>query len=323
MQIETSARIHLSLIDLNGSIGRVDGGIGITLDKPSLKLECIENNTQTKIICENGISNEYENKILTSYMKMLDYMGIDKTYTFKINESYPIHHGLGLGTQLALSTASLVAHMNDLKLNSYELANIIGRGGTSGIGVYSFSEGGLIIDGGHKRSDKKSFLPSSASKVAPPPLIARYNMPEDWKILLVTPGSNAGVSGSSEIDVFENYTPVDIEDVKTISYITLMKLMPAVVEGDITAFGDAINQIQNVGFKKIERTLQPIVIDEIINYMLDNGVAGAGMSSFGPTCFGITDTNTKQLKHDILDLLDNNANVIITKGKNHGAKIKI
>ena len=58
MQIETSARLHLSLIDLNGSIGRVDGSIGLTLDKPSLKLECIENNTQTQIIT-NGLDDEY------------------------------------------------------------------------------------------------------------------------------------------------------------------------------------------------------------------------------------------------------------------------
>lgn len=322
MQIETSARLHLSLIDLNGSIGRVDGSIGLTLDKPSLKLECIENNTQTQIIT-NGLDDEYEKKILSSYMKMCDYLDIDTTYTFKINEAYPIHHGLGLGTQLSLSTASLLAHMNDVNLTNYELANIIGRGGTSGIGVYSFSEGGLIIDGGHKKTDKHSFLPSSASNVSPPPLIARYEIPDDWKIILVTPDINAGASGSNEVNIFQKYTPIKLDDVKTISYITLMKLMPAIVECDITSFGKAVNEIQKVGFKSIERKLQPPIIDTIINYMLDNGVAGAGMSSFGPTCFGITDTNTKTLKHDILDLLDGNANVIVTKGKNHGAKIKI
>ena len=65
-----------------------------------------------------------------------------------------------------------------------------------------------------------------------------------------------------------------------------------------------------------------IKINNTINYMIDNGIPGAGMSSFGPTCFGITDTNPKAIKRDLIDLMDNDGKVIITKGKNHGACIK-
>ena len=53
MEIETSARLHLSLIDLNGSEGRIDGGIGITLKNPSLILECDFNDSQTEILFED------------------------------------------------------------------------------------------------------------------------------------------------------------------------------------------------------------------------------------------------------------------------------
>ncbi|MDG6251663.1 chorismate pyruvate-lyase family protein, partial [Methanocalculus sp.] len=34
--VDTPSRLHIGLIDLNGSIGRVDGGVGITLDRPHL-----------------------------------------------------------------------------------------------------------------------------------------------------------------------------------------------------------------------------------------------------------------------------------------------
>lgn len=327
MEIETSARLHVSLIDLNGSEGRIDGGIGITLKNPSLILECKYNDSQTEILFDDNYNScnsldEYKSKILSACDKIQNYLGINNSYTFKIKKCYPIHHGLGLGTQLLLSTAQLVAKLNEADLSVYELAKIVQRGGTSGIGVHSFNHGGLIIDGGHKKEYKNDFLPSSASKVAPPPLLARYDFPKDWNILLATPNFNQGVSGKKEIDIFQEYSPVNLNDVEKICYITLMKLMPAVLEEDIVSFGDAINKIQNLGFKKVERNFQSDEINNIITYMLDNGIQGAGMSSFGPTCFGITDTNAKSMKKDLQDLIGNDGIVQITNGKNEGSKIK-
>ncbi|MCK9587172.1 chorismate pyruvate-lyase family protein, partial [Methanothrix soehngenii] len=42
--IETPARIHLTLTDLTGTSGRVDGGVGITLDEPGILLEAERSN---------------------------------------------------------------------------------------------------------------------------------------------------------------------------------------------------------------------------------------------------------------------------------------
>lgn len=327
MEIETSARLHLSLIDLNGLEGRVDGGIGITLKDPSLVIECVENVSGTEILFDDKLDftnqdKEYKTKILSAYDNMSKYLGIDKTYTFTIKEIYPIHQGLGLGTQLLLSVGQLIAKLNNVDFEVYELAKIIQRGGTSGIGVHSFNHGGLIIDGGHKKEIKNDFLPSSASHASPPPLIARYDFPEDWDIILATPQITQGASGTEEVNIFQSYSPIDIRDVERICYLTLMKLMPAVLERDISSFGDAINKIQSLGFKKIERNIQSNEINEVIEYMKNNGIPGAGMSSFGPTCFGITDTNAKNMKKDLMDMMGEKSKVLITKGKNHGAIIK-
>ena len=326
MEIETSARLHLSLIDLNGLEGRLDGGIGITLEKPSLKMECVPTNDDTFVKFDENISfpgyNLSESKILEAAVKMKEYLNIDNNYSFKVNEMYPIHHGLGLGTQLALSTAKLISSLNDINLTGYELANIIQRGGTSGIGVHSFDNGGLIIDGGHKKSIKKDFLPSSASNVSPPPLLARYEFPEDWDIILVTPNISQGASGNEEIDIFQSYSPININDVEKICYLTLMKLMPSIIEKDIESFGDSVNKIQSMGFKKIERDLQDPKINVLLEKMRDIGIPCVGMSSFGPTCFGITDSLSKKLKKDLECIAGNDTDILFTKGKNHGAIIK-
>lgn len=326
MEIETSARLHLSLIDLNGLEGRLDGGIGITLEKPSLKMECTQSDDNTIIEFDENLSianrKVYESKILDATDKIKKYLNIDTNYSFKINESYPIHHGLGLGTQLSLSCAKLISAMNDVELNAYNLAKIIQRGGTSGIGVHSFDNGGLIIDGGHKTTIKNDYLPSSASKVSPPPLLARYDFPENWDIVLVTPNISQGASGNEEINIFQTYSPINIDEVERICYLTLMKLMPAVIEEDIESFGDSVNKIQSMGFKKIERDLQDSKINTLLDDMAQLDIPCVGMSSFGPTCFGITDSLSKDIINELKNLTDDDTNIRITKGKNHGAIIK-
>lgn len=325
MEIETSARLHLSLIDLNGKEGRLDGGIGIALENPSLKIECKECDNNCITFDENfNLSNPelYESKILDSTNIMKEYLNIETNYHFKVKNIYPIHNGLGLGTQLALSVAKLISSLNEVELTTLELATIIQRGGASGIGVYSFDNGGIIIDGGHKKSIKKDFLPSSASKVSPPPLLARYDFPREWNIILARPDIAGGASGRKEVDIFQRYSPINIQDVQQISYLTLMKLMPAVVEKDIHDFGDAINKIQSLGFKKIERNLQDSQINQLIKTMEDLNIPAVGMSSFGPTCFGITDEKTNSLIKELEEKTNNKVTFNLTKGKNHGSTLK-
>ena len=183
--------------------------------------------------------------------------------------AYPPHSGLGSGTQLSLAVAKLISMMNKQDLNTFDLAKIVGRGGTSGIGVESFENGGFIVDGGHKSVEKPSFLPSSASHATPPPIIARYDFPRDWKIILVIPDVERGVSGAKEIDAFQNYCPIPLNEVEKLSHLLLMKLMPSVLESDLDSFGKAINKIQDIGFKKIENKLQNPFIGQIMKNLRD------------------------------------------------------
>jgi len=42
IEVVTPSRLHITLIDLNGSLGRIDGGVGLTLDFPSVKINARE-----------------------------------------------------------------------------------------------------------------------------------------------------------------------------------------------------------------------------------------------------------------------------------------
>jgi beta-ribofuranosylaminobenzene 5'-phosphate synthase len=326
--IETPSRLHLTLLDLNGIHGRIDGGVGITLKKPCLKIkaENSENGVEVEFSrsCRNidGLFDDYNSKIENSTLKTKKALKIEGDFKFTVESAFPPHSGLGSGTQLSLAVSKLISSMNGHDLKALDLAKIVGRGGTSGIGVESFENGGFIVDGGHKSHEKEGFLPSSASDATPPPILARYDFPEDWKIILVIPNVERGVSGADEIDAFKTYCPIPLVEVEKLSHLMLMKLMPSVLESDIDTFGAAVNKIQDIGFKRIENKLQNPYIAELMNNLRIAGAAGVGMSSFGPTIFAVTDTNEQDIVSAADDALDGIGGEIIgTSAQNKGAEL--
>jgi beta-ribofuranosylaminobenzene 5'-phosphate synthase len=303
--------------------------VGLTIKNPSL---IVESEPQSKDISVefaekagllgNEEKNNYKSTIQSASMKVLDYLGVDQGFHFILHQTFPRHSGLGSGTQLSLAVGALIANFNGITIESSLLGQIVGRGGTSGIGVASFDQGGFIVDGGHTKSEKNQFLPSSASKASPPPILARYDFPDDWNILLVIPQLHENVSGSKEINIFQEYCPLPLTEVQQLSHIILMKMMPAVLEADLDSFGEAVNMVQNVAFKKVENKLQNPILKDLMESLRTAGATGAGMSSFGPTIFAVTDKNPdKLIKAAKETLKDLKTEFIITKAQNTGANI--
>ena len=328
MIIKTPSRLHMTLLDLNGIHGRIDGGVGITIKKPCLNLEAVQAYDGIEVgfskSCKQigGLVEDYTAKINNSTLKIMDALKIDGGFKFTVTSAYPPHSGLGSGTQLSLAVAKLVSTINGHDITALDLAKIVGRGGTSGIGVESFENGGFIVDGGHKKIDKDGFLPSSASSATPPPILARYDFPEEWKIVLVIPNVERGVSGAKEIDAFKNYCPIPLGEVEKLSHLMLMKLMPSVLESDLDSFGSALNSIQDLGFKRIENKLQNSLLSEIMDNLRVAGAAGVGMSSFGPTIFAVTDSNEQDIVSAANDSLDDvGGEIISTSAQNNGAEL--
>lgn len=327
MIIETPSRLHVTLIDLNGRYGRIDGGVGITTRSPSLLLEAQDGYEDIQVEFPRSdlpqdTLDDYQEKVFSAARKMNEYLGLEGGYHFKLKEVFPSHSGLGSGTQLSLAVAKAILKMNNQDLPTPKIAEIVGRGGTSGIGVASFESGGFIVDAGHKKSIKNDFLPSSASKASPPPVIARYDFPKDWKIVLTIPHVERKVFGEGEVNIFQKYCPIPLEEVQELTHLLFMKMMPAVLEEDLDSFGESVNSIQDIGFKKIELELQNPFIKELIESLRNAGAAGVGMSSFGPMVYAVTDTNFKYILQAARDSMrDKTGEIILTTAQNEGAKI--
>ncbi len=277
VSVVTPSRIHVTLIDLNGTY-RIDGGVGFALSNPRIKITL----KKGEISVSGG--GELAEKAKNVLIKLKNRFGYEAKV--EIKESYKPHCGLGSGTQLSLAIAKAYAELYGIKASVRELAEITNRGGTSGIGVAAFEAGGLIVDGGHSKAVKKEFKPSSFSKAPPPPVIARHDFP--WKVALLVP-RYSGLSGKKEVNLFEKYCPIPIGEVRVLSHIILMKLLPSVVEKDLPTFREAISEIQRVGFKKVEVNLhKKLGIPELLDRF-----EGAGMSSTGTAIYVAVESNSE------------------------------
>jgi beta-ribofuranosylaminobenzene 5'-phosphate synthase len=324
MEIRTPSRLHLTLIDMNGSLGRVDGGIGITLDRPGYVISA-EPAEGTRVISDD---DELGKRIMNIISLLSTKHGYNPGMIVRVREAIPMHCGLGSGTQLSLAIATAMMHLSKEKDPDQDPARLTGRGGTSGIGVKAFSDGGVIVDGGHRMGpgqEKESFLPSSASQgVRPPPLIGRYPFPEDWRIILCLPHIRQGANGPTEQNIFQRCCPVPLQEVQELSHIILMQMIPALIDRDIDQFGRSVSAIGKIGFKREELALQPPVLHDLLHYMDTCGSAGAGMSSFGPVLYALTDTNGAGLASDIRSYLKDHSGgeVRVVRGRNNGAIIR-
>ena len=254
---------------MNGSLGRVDGGIGITLDRPGYVITA-EPALETQIITDD---EDLKLKTLGIVNTLAEEQGYDPDIAIRISEVIPSHSGLGSGTQLALSVATAMSLISGKPVD--DLAKVTGRGGTSGIGVRAFSDGGVIVDGGHRfgqGKEKESFLPSSASKgVKKAPIIGRYEFPKNWRIILCLPDARPGASGQAEKEIFTNSCPVPLPEVEKISHLVLMQMIPALLEEDLDQFGRSITALRRFGFKRDELALQTQALHNMLDYMTSCG----------------------------------------------------
>jgi len=99
--IRTPSRVHITLIDLHGSSGRVDGGIGITLDEPEMLLEA----ELSPVLSVSGGDPALQERVRGIASDVLQKLGAGGSVALTVRSSYPSHVGLGSGSQLGLAVA--------------------------------------------------------------------------------------------------------------------------------------------------------------------------------------------------------------------------
>jgi beta-ribofuranosylaminobenzene 5'-phosphate synthase len=327
--LRSAVRVHMSLIDLNGSLGRIDGGYGITLSDPSFLLYFSDEGIEKFQYLGPYEYRTFVESIITKICAKY-HLSFNNLY-IKIEEFILPHMGLGSKTQLLLSVAKGLCHLKQLHPSIVELTTLVQRGGTSGVGYQAFEQGGFILDSGHTYGpgqQKNSFLPSSVSTAPPAQLLIRYSLPENWRILLIIPNVKQGANNIEEINVFQKYCPVPKADVEQITHRILMQILPGFATGDLKAISQGQRFINSHGFKAVEIGLQHPFVQHFLSDLETSYQLPVGMSSFGPAIFVITESMEQalQIKKNIQEKLTRDRNypqcaLQISKPNNHGHEI--
>jgi beta-ribofuranosylaminobenzene 5'-phosphate synthase len=316
--VKTPARLHLGLIDLNGNLGRIFGGLGVGINRPNVILEAHQSETL-------AVTGEKIEQVKSLAKRFFDVCNIKANASFHVKQAIPEHVGLGSGTQLALAVATALAKLYNIKASAQELALAMGRAQRSSIGTAVFEKGGFIVDGGKAAKDGV-YASESFS-----PVIFRQPFPEDWAFVVAIPNVKKGLSKDKEVVAFKQLSPMPAEDVGRICRLIMMKLLPSLAEHDIKNFGEALTQIQIIVgtyFAQAQGgTYSSATATDGIQLMQKLGVHGVGQSSWGPTFYGLcqNEKEAKEIRSKIETSLRNGVGgqVFTAKANNKGVNIKV
>ncbi len=167
-----------------------------------------------------------------------------------------------------------VAEPGDLP--AAELARLAGRGGRSAVGVYGFECGGFVVDGGKRDPEALA------------PLVARADVPPEWRFVLLTPPGPAEWHGDRERAAFAALGEPANDD--ALCRLVLLGMLPALAERDVAGFGEAVaeyNARAGEMFRAAQGGTYAVAAAALVGWLRAEGVPGAGQSSWGPTAFAV------------------------------------
>ena len=113
--VKTPARLQLGLIDLNGDLGRLFGGLGVGIDRPNVVLEAQPSEKLT-------VAGERNERTKALAKRFFETYGVKTRASINVKQAIPEHSGLGSGhiqTRTCLSRShSTLQTLQFQRLNS-------------------------------------------------------------------------------------------------------------------------------------------------------------------------------------------------------------
>lgn len=287
LHIITYSRIHITLVGMNTDGYRRNGGIGFSIDKPSMT--CIFSPSKDFTILDNRkvpLSKGEQAKLIYHLNSLRQKYGCKNAYECVIEGEIIPHCGFGSSTMLYLSATEALMVFNDIKYDREKLVKESGRGGTSGIGVNTYFEGGFICDIGVKNVHYPSTItPSSISQNNKTPLVMyRHTMPQ-WEIGICMPKRLQTLSEKEEVSFFKKVRSLQQIEINEILYHAVYGVLSSIEENDLETFNMAIKNIQSTQWKLLERSNYGDEISKAEGILYKHGADTVGMSSMGPMLF--------------------------------------
>ena len=293
VSVEAPGRLHLGFLDPAATLGRRFGSLGLVVEGWSTRVLLSAAAGPLDELSADGPEAQAElDRALAHLQAMKLRTGQPAPLRLHLARVLPAHAGLGSGTQLALAIGRAFARWHRLSLSTTTLAQGLGRGLRSGIGIAGFDQGGLLLDGG----------PDGAGQ--PAPLLSRQALPAAWRVLLVMDPTRRGLSGPQERQALSRLAPLGREQAAELCHQTLMQVLPGAAQADFHAFAHGVSRIQSLlgdhfaPAQDGEAYTSPAV-GRLMRWLAGQSPAlcglpaGIGQSSWGPTAFAVVSSQAQ------------------------------
>ena len=272
VRVEAPARLHLGMLAVAGDGPRRFGGLGVSVDRPAVVVEA----RPADELSAEGADAERALALRPPLPRGARARGRRAPAR---GRGDPAARRAGVGHEArARRGAGAGGARTDRTVDAPELAEAVGRAARSAVGTWTFALGGLVVEGGVRRDVER-----------PAPLLAHHPMPDEWRVVLVVPRAEPGLSGPAEEEAFRQLVPSP-ERSAEIAQLVLTALLPALVEHDLEEFGGALTRIQQLvgdAFADVQGGRFHPRAGALVEALLHHGAAGAGQSSWGPAVYGV------------------------------------
>jgi beta-ribofuranosylaminobenzene 5'-phosphate synthase len=224
VEVVTGARLHFGLICGEPLSANRFGGIGLMLRQPCWRVSAERSETLSCSATSIDVRQRIE-QTLPAISRNTGLSGL----RIAVDEELSFHRGLGAGTQLllAVATAAGIVAGQPRPIDSRNLAHELNRSRRSAVGTFGFDRGGLIIDGGQTVD-------------GPDRQLQKHELPESWRVVLISPVGDAGLSGTAEESVFQEESWMSGSIVERQVELLHGSILPAVQKGDFAGFREAL-----------------------------------------------------------------------------------
>lgn len=323
--VTTGARLHFGLLAHAPKASRQFGGVGLMVERPgfqvSVSTDSAISSSNDSPIDDYAGPHEWKDRVLEVVRRCRNLSSDQqchlRTY-WELTSVIPPHVGLGSGTQLGLAVAQAwtVLQQGTAEFDATRLATRAGRGLRSALGIHGFQLGGLLVEAGKRSSEQIS------------PIVARADFPAEWRIVLICPPGEAGLSGNAEISAFAALPSMSNACSAELCRIVLLEILPAVHEADFAVcseglfrFGCTIGEYFAPAQGGIFASRR---MATLVDWLRQKGIAGVGQSSWGPMLFALCPdaVSAEVLQADLRASDWGDCDILSVAGQNSGAKIQ-
>lgn len=327
--VRSNGRIHFGLMEISDSQPNCYGGIGLMVDYSIATVQAIigkSANSQCIILADSHWGPRVHS-VTQQWLQTREVLPIQAITV--IDSPFP-HQGLGSGTQIACTIASILfaaetnldGQWNEqdglCKLVSMDSLSLLSqRGKRSHIGLTGFLEGGFVVDHGRTSPSAPDAVPSSRTE--------RYTFP-DWPVILIQDMACAGDSGVEEAAMFERCKHQPNSNRESMIHLVQFEILPALQAVDWMRMNEALGEYGRFAggiFEPVQGGIyRTSKIANTIEVAKQLGLVGATQSSWGPTvcAFGQDDEHASWCQSRLRDKLPH-AEITVTKAANTPAQL--